>query len=231
MKKPITEEKVKKGFKVSKTVERPENNPLWEKGMKDSDIYASIQNLFPVLNQSRQKLNLDRRHDNSSVRALVVTSVPYNIDSSNRARDWSSICAWAIVESSFVERYRPDLLKGPAGAIRVCFDDIFNPFIAGPKILNSDTKFPWCDKLIVNNSTEVLKISDSIDSGEVATRLSEQDDIQKMQSEIQRLVTSWESSSLCHNTLGEKGTIDRRISNALSKLIRVCYFIYLVAHN
>ena len=224
-KKLLTEAKVKKAYKVPK-IERPESNPLWKMGMNDVNIFTSVQNLFPTLAQSRPKLNLDRRHNNSSIQALVVTSVTYNIDSSNRHRDWTPICAWSIAEFAFVKMYRQKLLEGPAGAIRISFNNIFDTFCCSEAQATSG--FSWCDHLTVKDADEILIATGEIDIKMAVARLSEQDEIQLMKSEIQRLTSTWENSPLCTNLMGDGQNVDKKISDAITKLISVCgYFISL----
>jgi hypothetical protein len=228
-KKGITEAKVQKAYKVPKT-ERPKFNPLWKTGLTDIEIYKLIHKLIPTLQQTRIKLNADRRHEDSIIRSLVVTSVPYNDQSANRPRDWAPFCGWAIAENSYVKLYRQRLLEGPAGSIRLSFNNILDAFtFSSHRLSNLDSKFPWCDQLIVKNSEEVLKTSDAIDAETVATRLSEHDTFQKTKAEIQRLINIWENSPLCHNSLGGKGTIDSQISRSLDRLISVCdYIVFFV---
>ena len=211
-KKGITEAKVAKAYKVPKT-ERPQFNPLWKIGLTDIEIYKSIHKLFLTLQQSRLKLNVDRRNEDSIIRSLVVTSVPYNVQSANRPRDWAPFCGWAIAENSFVKLYRQKLLEGPAGSIRLSLNNIFDAFTSSShRSSNLDSSFPWCDQIIVKNSEEVLKMSDSIDAETVATRLSEHHTSQKTKADIQRLIDFWENSPLCHNSSGGNGTIDSHIS-------------------
>ena len=162
-----------------------------------------------------------------------MTSVTYNFDSSNHYRDWTPICAWAIAEYAFVKQYRQKLLEGPAGAICVSFTNIFNMFacsanqatIGATGQLTSNSKFSWCDQLIVKDTDEVLKTTGAIDAEKAATRLSEQDRVQNRIAEIQRLTNIWENSPLCHNPLGKEGSVDKNISDALDKLIWVRGFI------
>ena len=235
-KKSITELKVTKAFKASKT-ERSKSNPLWKSGMNDIDIFTSVQQLFPVLGQSRVKINLDRRHAKSAVRALVVMSVPYNSESANRPRDWAPICAWAIAEFAYVKLYRQELLQGPAGAVRLSISNIFDKFartptqtIIGPSgRLATDTHFAWCDQLVVQDPDEVLKMTHEIDAGNATSRLSEQENILNMQNEIQRITAIWENSALCCNSMGGDNEINKDISDVLGKLIHVCHYIVISA--
>jgi len=227
-KKAITVADVSKCFKAPKA-ERAKYNPMMTQGMSDVDIYKAVHALFSVLGQTRSKLNLERRHSDSAVRALVVTSVPYNTQSANRYRDWTSIIAWAVAESAFVKEYRQELLCGPAGAIHLMLSDIFGHYtipshqatFAPGGNLSQDKTFPWCDQMIVEDADTVLEQTREIDSGMAASNISQQDAIRGMQSGIQHLVNMWENSVYAQNTEGPIGSADSSVSSILSDLVKV----------
>jgi hypothetical protein len=225
----ITEADVSKCFKIPKGT-RAKYNPMIIPGMTDVDIYKVVRDLLPTIEQTRSKMNLDRRDGDSCVRALVVTSAPYNLQSSNRSRDWTSILAWAVAECSFVKQYRQALLCGPAGAIRLMLSEILDRYsipstqtnLAQGGILVQDKTFAWCDKLIVKDADTVLEHTRDIDSGAAASNISQQDSIRVMQSAIQRMVNMWENSVYAHNTEGPAESVDSRVASILSDLVKVC---------
>jgi len=71
------------GVEHSNVHQQPLKNPMWKTRLNDIKIFKSVQQLFSTLGQSHAKLDLDRHNSNSSVQALVVTSVPYNTKSTN----------------------------------------------------------------------------------------------------------------------------------------------------
>jgi hypothetical protein len=234
---PITEADVPKSFKTPKA-ERAKYNPMLTEGMTDADIYQAVHALFPVLGQTRSKLNLDRRNGNSSIRALVVTSVPFNRQSAFRTRDWTCVVASAVAEPAFVKQYRQELFCGPAGAIRLMLSDIFDRYtipstqanLAPGGSLVQDRKFAWCDKMIVKDADTVLEHTREIDSGTAASNISQQDAIRGMKAGIQRLVNMWENSVYAHNTDGPTGSVDSSVASILSDLVKVFVSVYLSFH-
>jgi len=230
----ITEADVTKSFKATKA-KRTGYNPMKIQHMSDVDIYKAVSALFPTLDQTRAKMNLDRRHDNSSIRALVVTSAPYNLQSANRSRDWTPYFAWAIAEFAFVKHYRQGLFDGPAGAIRLLLTELFDRYaipatqtnIGSGGLLVQDKKFAWCDQVSVRNVPSVLEHTRDIDSTAAASNISQHEAIQVMQSDIQRLIKTWENSPHARNNNGPPGSIDAEVASLLDNLIHVCHSFIL----
>jgi len=225
----VTEANVAKCFKATKAT-RAKYNPMKRQGMTDVDIYQAVKGLSPTYEQTRSKMALDRRHADSGVRALVVTSAPCNLQSANRLRDWTATLAWAVAEFAFVKEYREKLFTGPAGAIRLLLSQIFDLYaipssqanIAPGGGLVQDKKFAWCDMMVVKDADTVLEHTRDIDSTAAASNISQQDAIKAMKSDIQRLINMWENSPSAYNSEGPPGSVDAKVASILSDLVEVC---------
>jgi hypothetical protein len=225
----ITEADVTKSFKATKA-KCTGYNPMKIQHMSDVDIYKAVSALFPTLDQTHAKMNLNRRHGNSSIRALIITSAPYNLQSANWPRNWTLYFAWAIVEFTSVKQYRQDLFDGPAGGLLLTklFDCYAIPAtqtnIGSGGLLVQDKKFAWCDQVSIRNAPSVLEQTHDIDS---TTNISQHEAIQVMQSDIQQLIKTWENSPHACNNNMPPGSIDAKVASLLSNLVRVCHSFIL----
>ena len=225
-----------KGYKSAK-IRRPTDNPMWEAGHDDKEIFSSVRALLPVLDQDRAKLSTERRHANPCYRALACTSTPVVRPSNNKNRDWTPVASWAFLEMIYVARYHQKLFTSVAGHIRFHIQNGLGPYVASDSqtrfgssgALTVDLTYPWPDCLVITEkSLEPAALAVNIADMERSKRSQLMSEACRV--EIQRLIQIWEDSAVARSDLGPDGSIDWDISQALDKLILVSLDLLLPLH-
>lgn len=208
----------------------PETNLLWEAGLDDQQIFNRVSGLHTTMDQQPVKLMADRRDPSPAVRALVVTTSHWSLQSKAKARDWCKVASWAVIEEVISLSYRPQLLmQAPANSVRRQLAALLHPFVinqqltltASGGIHQPDTSFPWWDLIAAPALEQVHTVQNAPDAVKFQKLLAVEEQASQDFKEIQRLVKSIERSHAAHNDLGPKGSVDERVSMALNNLVMV----------
>lgn len=226
-----------KGYK---TGQRAETNPLKDAGLSDQEMHKRVHSLIDeVMGQSRPKLDADRRHADTSRRSLVVTTVTWSLDSTQKGRDWTPLAAWAVAEATIVAKYRPTFLAWPGPrAVRADLGALLKPYLAATnqrlmgrdRHLYVDVEFPWWDAIKLPMAA---RYQGKVEMEMSACKLRLERQVLSLKDqherEIARIIKIVEASKAAVNDSGEHDTIDSDVSDTLSQLIYVRVFIYFSA--
>jgi len=206
----------------------PDFNPIHVSGKTDRDVAGPVNALLAIMEQPRAKLNTDRRHNNAETRALVVTTARWSPNSRSRRRDYLAIACWAILETYWVQGYRPWLFQHVqiARIIRQDLSALYKPFVYNDQlVLTPDggtvpcNDFPWVDMLAPTQSETDPEVKISID--EVKKEVEVQAMWAQYDKELQKVLSDVERSTIAHNDLGPDNTLDSMVIRRLNALLRV----------
>jgi len=203
----------------------PDFNPFRIYNKTDSDISDELNHLLDAMEQSRPKLNTDRRHNDAPIRALVITTATWNPASKSKRRDFLPIACWALLESYWIKEYRPKLFKDApiAAIIRQDLSILYKPFVISDQMVltpqggvETSTNFPWYDML---NITKKKSMEISIKEVQKDAKVNKMWEI--YDKEIAKVISTVSRSALAHNDLGPPNSVDSIVMKHLKGLVRV----------
>jgi hypothetical protein len=219
-----------KRYKTKKPA--PDFNPFRMAKQTDADVAAHLNTLLGVMDQSRAKLNTDRRSNNPAIRALVVTTVPWSLATKAKRRDWMQYACWALLETYWAKSYRRTLFKNVqiAGIIREDLSNLYRPFIVSDQMVLTTTggtavsdDFPWYDMMIPTQSPADTETAISIE--EVKRDRDASDMRIKYDKELRKIASIVQKASVAHNISGPSDTVDGLVVRHLSRLLRVSSYL------